>query len=312
MSAEAKTGGLFWPDEVNLCEVGPRDGLQNEPVQLSVEQRVELIERMQEAGARAIEIGSFVSPKAVPQMVGSDEVMKRLARREGVEYRGLAMNLKGVERAIGAGVTKVRLTCSASRTHCLKNMNRTPEEAVRAFVDCVNLAVKHGMALSGGIATAFGCPFEGRVPLEQSRRLVECYLDMGIREISLADTSGMADPRQVYGYMSELRAAFPQVTWLLHLHDTRGMAMANILAGMQAGVTVFDTAFAGLGGCPFAPGATGNVATEDVVFMLAACGVRTGLDLDAVLAVGRDAARWLNREPGSFQLRLAACQAAKA
>lgn len=306
----ALTDDVAWPRAVSVCEVGPRDGLQMERKLLSVEQKVELIERSVAAGARTIEIGSFVNPRAVPALADTDAVARRMKRRDGVEYRALVMNLKGVERALDCGIAKVKLTASASRTHTLKNMNRTPEQVVLDFADCAAFALARGMAVSGAISTAFGCPFEGDVPLGRVESLVGLFLQIGVTEISMSDTSGLAAPRQVLGIMSHLRAAHPGVRWTLHLHDTRGLAAANTVAGLLAGVTAFDASFGGLGGCPFAPGASGNIATEDLLYQLARDGIETGYDLAAVMGIAADACRWLDREPDSRQLALRACTAA--
>ena len=298
---------MHWPARVTLCEVGPRDGLQMEKTLLSVDQKVELIERMVDAGAKVLEVGSFVHPKAVPQMANTDEVVKRLKKHDGVEYRALAMNLRGVQRAFDCGLNKVKLTASASRTHSMKNMNRTPEEVVRDFAECAAFALDKGMEVSGAISTAFGCPFEGVVPLSQAESLVRCFQEIGVSEVSMSDTSGLATPKQVFEYMTQLSVKFPAMRWVLHLHNTRGLATANVIAGMQAGVTSFDASFGGLGGCPFAPGASGNVATEDLLYMFEQDNIITGYNLEKTMAVAADVCRWLGREPDSYQLKLRRC-----
>lgn len=183
---------MTWPKAVTICEVGPRDGLQMEKSLLSVEQKVELIERLVDAGVKVMEVGSFVHPKAVPQMADTDEVVKRLKKRPGVEYRCLTMNLKGVQRALDCGLTKIKLTSSASRTHSLKNMNRTPEEVVRDFAECAAFALAQGAEVSGAISTAFGCPFEGKIPLSQAESMITCYREIGVTEVAMSDTSGLA------------------------------------------------------------------------------------------------------------------------
>jgi hydroxymethylglutaryl-CoA lyase len=292
------------PEKVFLCEVGPRDGLQNEKALLSVEQKIELIEAIVEAGARSVEIGSFVHPKAVPSMADTDEVVRRLKKRDGVEYRALVLNLKGVERAYAAGVTKVKVTVSASPTHSRQNSNAAPEEVIESFGQCAAFCREKGMELSGAISTGFGYYAEGIIPLEQVEKVVRAYLALGVTEISMSDTTGMANPRQVYDTMTTLKARYPSVLWTLHTHNTQGMALADILAGLEAGVTHFDSSFAGLGGCPFAPGASGNVATEDVVNMLHVMGVDTGYDPDKTLAVARRAAEWVGRLGDSSMLKL--------
>jgi hydroxymethylglutaryl-CoA lyase len=296
-----------WPASLMVCEVGPRDGLQNEKTLLAVEQKVELIERTAAAGIKTIEIGSFVHPKAVPAMADTDEVAKRIKRRDGVEYRALVMNVKGLERAAAAGITKAKLTVSASRSHCLSNMKRTPEEVVASFGECADYAAANGMELSGAIATSFGCPFEGKVPLAQVIKVVDCFREIGVKELSLSDTTGMANPQQVYEYSAYVRRYYPDVTWNMHFHNTRGMGLANVAAGMLAGIIRFDASFAGLGGCPFAPGASGNIATEDLVHMCHEMGIATGCDLDAIIVTGRYVQQLVGHATDSAVLRAGKC-----
>ncbi|WP_335582425.1 hydroxymethylglutaryl-CoA lyase [Candidatus Formimonas warabiya] len=290
-----------------VCEVGPRDGLQNEKMMLEIQQKVELIERAAQAGTGIVEIGSFVHPKAVPQMADTDEVARRIKRYPGVEYRVLVVNKKGLERAGAAGIMKAKLTVSASNSHSLSNLKRTPEEVIKGFGECADYAVAHGIELSGAISTAFGCPFEGMVPLEQVMKVVSCFREMGVKELSLSDTTGMANPRQVYDYCLGVREQFPDVTWNLHFHNTRGMGLANVLAGMMAGIKRYDASFAGLGGCPYAPGATGNIATEDLVHMCHEMGIETGCDLDQSIAIGRDVQKLIGDDRGSFILKAGKC-----
>lgn len=299
---------MNWPKQGTVCEVGPRDGLQNENTVFSVEQKIELIERSVEAGAKIVEIGSFVHPKAVPQMADTDEVCRRLRRVDGVEYRALVMNQRGLERAEAAGIIKAKLTASASRAHSLSNMKRTPEEVVQGFGECAEYATAHGLELSGAISTSFGCPFDGKpVPLEQVFSVVECFCKIGVKELSLSDTTGMANPRQVFDYVTAARKRFPEIKWVLHFHNTRGMGLPNVLAGMMAGVTVYDACFAGLGGCPFAPGASGNIATEDLVHMLEEMGVETGHNLGKVMALGKYVQGIIGHDTGSFLLKAGRC-----
>lgn len=288
---------------IEICEVGPRDGLQNEEKLLTVDQKIELIEEVVAAGAKIIEIGSFVHPKAVPQMADTDEVAKRLKRYDGVEYRALIMNLKGVERAEANGITKAKLTVSASRAHSLSNLNKTPEEAVKGFEEVANFAAKKGITISGAISTGFGYPNEGIIPIEDIYPIIDSYLQIGVSELSLSDTTGMANPQQVYEYAKAVKEKYPQILWNLHFHNTRGMGLANVVAGMQAGITRFDACFGGLGGCPFAPGASGNIATEDVVHMVNAMGVRTDYDLDKLITLARKVQDYVGREVSSFILK---------
>ncbi|MDD4726010.1 MAG: hydroxymethylglutaryl-CoA lyase [Tissierellia bacterium] len=273
------------PKEVVICEVGPRDGLQNEDKVIPVDEKVQLINKLSDSGYQVIEVGSFVSPKAVPQMASTDEVFSKIQIKQGVEYRAFVANLKGVERAIECGCKKVKLNVSASKKHNLANLNMTPSESVSKFKDCVDLALSNGLEISGSISMPFGSPWEHKIPINDVKDIVKAYLNVGIKEVSLSDASGMAVPLQVYYMCTEFIKEFPQVKWILHFHNTRGVGNANILAGMQAGVTWFDTSFGGLGGCPFVPGAEGNVVSEDVIHMLHEMGVETAIDLDKVISI---------------------------
>lgn len=292
------------PDKVTVCEVGPRDGLQNETTLLSIEQKVELIEWSVRAGARVIEIGSFVHPRLVPAMADTDEVARRVKRVGGVEYRALVANLKGLERCHAAGVAKAKLTVSASLSHSQSNLGRTPEEVMRDFASCAEYGAAKGVELSGAISTAFGYLDEGPPSLRQLTGLADNFMALGITEISLSDTTGMANPRQVSMICSHVKGAYPNVRWNLHLHNTRGLALANIMAGLASGIVLYDASFAGLGGCPFAPGASGNVATEDVVNMLHAMGVATGYDMSELLALGRHVQSLFGKTQNSSMLKL--------
>lgn len=289
--------------QITICEVGPRDGLQNEKELLTTEQKVELVEGVLASGVKSIEIGAFVHPKAVPAMADTEKVMQAIGKREGVEFRALITNMKGVERAIEAGVDKVKLTVSASKSHNLSNFNRTPEESVEMFGECAKVATEAGLEVSGAISTTFGCPFEGRIPLEQIAKLIESFRAIDVKEISLSDTTGVANPKLVFERCSILKKQFPDVTFHLHFHNTRGMALANIIAGMEAGITHFDGSFAGLGGCPYAPGASGNIATEDIVHMLEDMETNTGIDLDKFIEVAKKAKAFVGHETDSAILR---------
>ncbi|WP_231881889.1 hydroxymethylglutaryl-CoA lyase [Anaerosporomusa subterranea] len=297
-----------WPSKVTICEVGLRDGLQNEKKILSVEEKLQLLDMAVDSGVRIIEIGSFVHPKAVPQMADTDQVVQKMQKVDGVEYRALVANLKGVERAHAAGLSKVKLTVSASEAHCINNFNKTPVEMIEGFASCMEFISKNNMEVSGAISTSFGCPFQGKVPVEQVENAVRGFLKLGITELSLSDTTGMANPRQVYELGSYMVKAFPQVQWVLHFHNTRDMALANIAAGIEAGVRTFDGAFAGLGGCPFAPGASGNVATEDVVHMLHEMGIDTGINLLKAMDTARMAAKLVGHEAASAVLKAGRCE----
>jgi len=286
--------------DIRICEVGLRDGLQNEPELLSAEEKVSFIDRIAAAGVKVVEVGSFMHPKAVPQMANTDEVFQKLSRHGDVEYRALIANVRGVERAIACGCTKVKLNVSASKAHNLANLNRTPEESVAGFRECVALARAHGITVSGSISMPFGSPWEKEIPMEQVRRIVDAYLTEGITELSLSDAAGVAYPTQVYEMGRQMQAWYPDISWWLHFHNTRGMALANVFAGMQAGFTQYDASLAGLGGCPFIPNAAGNLATEDLAHMCEVMGVRTGLDIAALIEIGNEIAKRLGRENLSY------------
>lgn len=275
------------PSNVTICEVGPRDGLQNEERVLTIEEKIEVINALTDAGYKVIEVGSFMNPKAVPQMATTDDVFKGITRKEGIEYRALVANVKGVERAIACGCKKVKLNVSASKAHNLANLNMTPEQSVAKFKDCVDLALANGIEISGSISMPFGSPWEHEIPIEDVKNIVRAYLNVGIKEISLSDASGMAVPSQVYDICIELKEEFPEVKWILHFHNTRGAGNANIFAGLQAGITWFDSSFGGLGGCPFVPGAAGNVISEDVIHMLHEMNIETDIDMDKAIAVAK-------------------------
>lgn len=298
---------LNLPQEMLICEVGPRDGLQSEQKFLTLEQKLELINMSIDAGCKVIEVGSFVSPKAIPQMADTDDLCKLLPQVEGVEYRGLIFNLKGLKRAEAAGLKKCQLTVSASKGHCLANMNKTPEEAVASFAECVEYANEHGIALCAAMATSFGCPIDGHVPFEQVVSVAKCLSDMGVKEITLADTTGMANPKQVFQYMNDIQKLLPDVDFGLHFHNTRGLGLANVMAGLMTGITRYDASYAGTGGCPFAPGASGNIATEDLLNMANEIGIKTGMDIDKCLALGRKVEEYVGGKRSSSLLRAGKC-----
>lgn len=291
------------PSSITLCEVGLRDGLQNEKTLLPTQEKVALLRGLIEAGFSVIEVGSFMHPKAVPQMADTDEVYRAVGAVPGVELRALIPNLRGVQRAAACGCKKVKLNVSASRQHNLKNLNMTPEESVAGFADCVRAAGESGIAISGSISMPFASPWEGRIPVSDVEAIVEAYLKVGITEISLSDASGMAASAQVFALCSHVREKYPQVTWWLHFHNTRGLAMANIMAAMEAGMTRFDSSFGGLGGCPFVPGAAGNISTEDVLNFCEESGIATGIDLEQVMELSRSLRRLLGHDLDSYVLR---------
>jgi hydroxymethylglutaryl-CoA lyase len=291
------------PKTVTICEVGPRDGFQPEKSIIATTAKADIINRVAASGVPVIEIGAFVHPKAVPQMADTDEVARKVAKYPGAQYRALVSNRKGVERAIACGMNWVKLTHSASESHNLSNFNQPIASSVKGFEECLELAKTHGITASAAISVAFGCPFEGKIPLANLEVHIRRLTGYGIREISLSDTTGMGNPVQVYSIASHMVQTFPEVKWILHMHDTRGMALPNILAAMEAGISSFDASFAGLGGCPYAPGASGNIATEDLVHMLHEMGVNTGIDLDLAIENARLAKAIVGHETDSRILK---------
>jgi len=287
------------PERVTICEVGTRDGFQIEPDFIPTEQKIEVVNLLSAAGLPRIEVTSFVHPKAVPQLRDAEEVMARITRRPGTRYAALVPNEKGAVRAIDAGVDAIHTVLSASESHNLANVNMTIAESLDRLGAVLRVASAAKVHVGCGISTSFGCPFEGDVPLSQLERVVARLVDTGARAVGLADTTGMANPRQVGRVLEHLIPRFPGVQWTLHTHDTRAMAIPNILAAMEHGVTNFDASIGGLGGCPFAPRATGNIATEDLVYLLEGDGVSTGVDLDALVAISQWLEQLLGRQlPG--------------
>jgi hydroxymethylglutaryl-CoA lyase len=277
------------PGAVEVNEVGPRDGFQAEEAFIPTKRKVEIIDALSRTGVARVQVTSVVHPKAVPQLIDAEEVIARIERVPGVRYTVLVPNLRGAERAVPMGADGWELMLSVTDSHSRSNANRSTEEALEGMEPVVALARQNGVEeVTGAMATALGCPFEGKVPFERVLYVAEAYRAMGVRHVSVADTVGVADPRLVFETMAGLKEKLPDVGFALHLHNTRGMALANVLAALQAGVTEFDSSVGGLGGCPFAPGATGNVSTEDLVHMLDLMGVRSGVDLDAVLDVARE------------------------
>jgi len=279
------------PSAVTITEVGPRDGLQNEDRLLDTAQKVEFVERLAATGLKRIEAASFVSPKAIPQMRDASELMRLLPRRDGVTYIALVPNEVGARNAIAAQADELATVVSASETHNRRNVNRTVEESLAEMEKVAGLAAVAGIPWAGYISTAFGCPYEGAVPAGQVIRIAKRLRELGAYAIALGDTIGAGNPRQVSALVRALRDALPDAPLRMHFHDTRGTALANVLAALEAGVDGFDGSVGGLGGCPYAPGAAGNVATEDVVYMLHEMGIETGVDLGALV----EAARWAER-----------------
>lgn len=268
------------PTSVVITDVALRDGLQIQPRTVPTDTKLELYERLRTAGVRSVEVGSFVSPRVVPQMADADELFRRLPQAADGEAIALVPNLRGAERALAAGVRHARLLISCTEGHSKANTNRTVDEGLSVVAAVRERLLAEEVHVTGAIATVFVCPFDGVPPLKQVDRVVGALARMGLSEISLSDTLGKADPAHVERVVAAMRSAYPDVTFGLHLHNTYGMGLANVAAGLGQGIEQFDAALGGIGGCPFAPGAAGNIATEDVVFMLDSMGVRTGIDLD--------------------------------
>ncbi len=276
------------PSTVEIVEVGPRDGLQARPDFVATRDKIALIDRLAAAGLRHFEASSFVSPRAVPQLADAAEVLAGVTRHDGMTLSVLVPNLRGAEAAIAARADALVMFASASETHNIKNVNRSRADSLAGFRDIAEVARTRGVPLHGAIATAFGCPFEGEVPVSEVVRIACYYADLGVRRITLGDTTGMATPRLVRERVRALRTQLLDLPVALHFHNTRGMALVNVAAGLEAGAAHFESAIGGLGGCPFAPGATGNLCTEDLVHFLHEEGIETGLDLDALI----ETARW--------------------
>ncbi len=290
------------PGSARINEVGPRDGLQNEKTLIPASAKIELIEALAAAGLPSIEYTSFVSPKWVPQMADAEEVAAGISRRPGVNYQALVLNQKGLERALAAGVNSVALVVAVSETLNQKNMNASVQEALESYRPMVGQCHAAGVTVSAYASTACGCPYEGDVPAEKVLEVTRLFLEMGADEIVLADTIGSGHPRQVRDLCDRALAIVPADRLGVHFHDTRGMALANSLAALETGVSRFDGSIGGLGGCPFAPGAQGNSATEDLVFMLEEMGVHTGINFPALIECARLAERLVGRPlPGHIK-----------
>lgn len=289
------------PARVTICEVGTRDGFQIEPDFIPTDLKIEVVNRLSATGMPRIEVTSFVHPKVVPQLKDAEEVMARISRRPATIYAALVPNDKGASRAVEAGVDEIHTVVSASESHNLANVNMTIAESLEKLRAVAEVCRRAGKPVIAGISTSFGCPFEGEVPLKNLESVVSRLVDLGAKGIALADTTGMANPAQVARTLERLIPRFPGVEWTLHTHDTRAMAIPNILAAMEMEVTHFDASIGGLGGCPFAPGASGNVCTEDLIHCLHAMGVETGVDLDALIETSKRVQAILGRAlPGQL------------
>ena len=273
--------------KVLVTEVGTRDGFQAEPEFIPTLTKVAVLDALIHAGVTSFEATSFVSPRAVPQMAGAAEVMARVERRKGVRLQALVPNAKGAEAAVSAKIDMMVCFVSASESHNQTNLNKPIAASLENVAEVAEIARAAEIPLRGAVATAFGCPFEGDVPVDSVLRVVDAYANLGVRHISLGDTTGMATPPLVERSLAAIRERFPTLEVALHFHNTRGIGLANVLAGLQLGIREFESSIGGIGGCPFAPGATGNICTEDLVYLLHECGFETGVDLEGLIRVAR-------------------------
>ena len=287
------------PKHVKIVEVGPRDGLQNEKQAIDTATKVELIARLGASGLKTIEATAFVSPKWVPQMADNTEVMRQITRLDGVTYPVLTPNLKGLEAALATGVTEVAVFAAASEAFSQKNINCSIDESIERFVPVIESAREHGVAVRGYVSTVVGCPYQGDVPPEKVAEVSKALFDLGCYEISLGDTIGVGTPLKVQTMLAEVSKVVPMDKLAGHFHNTYGMAIANICASLQMGMAVFDASVAGLGGCPYAKGASGNVATEDVVYLLNGLGIDSGVDLTSLVETAVWVSEKLGRAPAS-------------
>lgn len=288
-----------YPGEVKIVEVGPRDGLQNEKEIITLDDKLRLIDNLAKAGLKVIEAGSFVSPKWVPQMADSGAVFDKLTRHEGVAYTALTPNMKGFDAAVEAGVDEVAVFGAASEAFSQKNINCSIAESLERFAPVVEAANTRGLRVRGYVSCVLGCPYDGHIAPQAVADVAKSLLDMGCYEISLGDTIGVGTPVKTAQMLDTVMQHVPKEKLAVHFHDTYGQALANILVALQHGISVIDSAVAGLGGCPYAKGASGNVATEDVVYMLDGMGIKTGIDLEKLAQAGQQIMSVLNRQSQS-------------
>lgn len=287
------------PKKVRLVEVGPRDGLQNEAHSISTADKIQLVDDLSNAGLSHIEVGSFVSPKWVPQMAGSAEVFAGIQRRERVTYAALTPNLRGFEDALAAGVREVAVFAAASEAFSQRNINCSISESLERFAPIMQAARLHGAQVRGYVSCVLGCPYDGQIAPQQVAAIANALIDMGCYEVSLGDTIGVGTPGATRTLIEEVARQIPRGKIAGHFHDTYGQALANIYASLLEGIQVFDSSVAGLGGCPYAKGASGNVASEDVLYMLQGLGIETGVDLDRLILAGQRISGVLGRPNGS-------------
>ncbi|MED4571204.1 MULTISPECIES: hydroxymethylglutaryl-CoA lyase [Brevibacillus] len=291
--------------KVQIVEVGPRDGLQNESAIVPAEAKIALIHKLLDAGLERIEASSFVNPRWIPQLADAEEVLRGIlpVEKKGVQISALVPNVRGLERARQCGLDEIALFMSASESHNRKNINKSIAETFPVLAEVAKEALALGMRVRGYVSTVFGCPYEGDVPVDNSRRVTDALLEMGVYEVSLGDTIGVATPKQVHEIFAELVKDVTTERLAGHFHDTRGTGLANVVAALEEGIRTFDSSIGGLGGCPYAPGAAGNISTEDLVYMLHGMGYETGVDLNRLTEAGAYIQEQLGRELSSKVLK---------
>ncbi len=296
------------PTHISIREVGPRDGLQNEERILSTDQKVQLIDALAETGLRMIEVGSFVRPNQVPQMADTAEVFARIQRRPGVSYSAIAPNAVGAQRAVAAGADAIQVFLSASESHNQSNVNMSVEQSLAQAAEVAAIARGAGRLFDAVLSVVFGCPFEGDVPLTRVLDLCGRLLDMGAQQVTLGDTTGMAHPRLVQQVLGAFQRSFPRAEMRLHPHSARGAGLANVLAALEVGVSNFDASAGGIGGCPFAPGAPGNICSEDLIHMVHEMGIASGVSLPKLMSCARMLEQMLGHEVPGQTIKAGLCK----
>lgn len=293
----------FINQEVYITDVTARDGFQMERKWIPTSVKIDIINKITAAGIKRIEAAAFVSPQKVPQMRDAEEVITKIKKRESVKTTALAANVRGAERALASGIDEIQAVLSVSETHNMKNVNKDVNSSIREIAEMAELTKQRGKVFNVSISTAFGCTFEGLMPVEKTIRIIEALADHEISLFVLSDTTGMANPKQTYLYLIRLQKEFPRHNFGLHFHNTRGLGMANVTAGFEAGVTRFDAAVGGIGGCPFTPKAAGNVCTEDMVYMFAEMGVKTAIDVDKLIELAQEIEALLGRTLPGYMMK---------
>ena len=273
--------------EVRVTEVGPRDGFQSEKTVLKTEDKIDIINNLIEAGFPRIEVSSFVSPKAIPQLADAETILNKVNRNSNTTLAALVPNSRGALRAVEAKLDQIVVFLSASESHNKKNVNRSVDESLQGFREIADIAGKNNIPIQGDIATAFGCPFEGNISPKKLANISKEYKEMGFRGVTLGDTTGMATPVVVTNAINAIRDNIPDFNITLHFHNTRGVGLANVMTGLNEGITDYESCFGGMGGCPFAPNATGNICSEDLIYLLHEMGIKTGIDLDKTIAIAK-------------------------